>query len=51
MRKDKSLRRAAKRLKARYGPRGGASDRRPEAVREDRGGARRLVRIIRERGQ
>jgi len=48
---DKSARRWARAFKARYGPRGGISDRRPAAVREDRGAAKRLLRIVRTKGQ
>jgi hypothetical protein len=44
---SKSDRREQARRKARFGPRGGMSDRRPAAVREDRGAARRLVRLTR----
>jgi hypothetical protein len=48
---SKSLRREAKRLRARFAPRGGVSDRRPAAVREDRGAAHRLVKLIRHPGE
>jgi hypothetical protein len=49
--RDRVARRWARAFKARYGPRGGASDRRPAVVREDRGAARRLLRIVRMKGQ
>jgi hypothetical protein len=43
---DKTTRREEARRRARFAPRGGVSDRRPVAVREDRGQARRLVRVL-----
>ena len=42
----KAERRDRARFKARYGPRGSVSDRRPVAVRDDRGSVRRLRKAI-----
>lgn len=42
--RDKAWKRYQKRKRERYAPRGGASDRRPQVVVEDRGRIRRLVR-------
>jgi hypothetical protein len=42
----KGLRRERALFKARYGPRGGVSDRRPAPVRTDRGAVRRLRKAI-----
>jgi hypothetical protein len=42
----KAERRDRARFKARYGPRGSVSDRRPAAVRDDRGAVRRLRNAI-----
>jgi hypothetical protein len=42
----KAVRRERARFKARYGPRGGVSDRRPAAVRSDRGAVRRLRKAL-----
>ena len=43
---EKASRRESARFKARYGPRGGVSDRRPAAVRTDRGAIRRLRKAM-----
>jgi hypothetical protein len=43
---SKAARRERARFKARYGPRGGMSDRRPAAVRSDRGAIRRLRKAL-----
>jgi hypothetical protein len=42
----KAGRRERARFKARYGPRGSVSDRRPAAVRNDHGAVRRLRKAI-----
>jgi hypothetical protein len=42
----KARRRERARFKARYGPRGGVSDPRPAAVRNDRGAVRRLRKAM-----
>jgi hypothetical protein len=42
----RAVRRERARFKARYGPRGGVSDRRPAAVRTDRGAVRRLRKAL-----
>ena len=42
----KAARRERARFKARYGPRGGVSDRRPAAVRSNRGAIRRLRKAL-----
>jgi hypothetical protein len=43
---ETARRRDRARFKARYGPRGGMSDRRPAAVRTDRGAIRRLRKAM-----
>jgi hypothetical protein len=43
---DKTSRREQASRKARFAPRGSASDRRPAAVREDRGAVRRIMRAL-----
>jgi len=43
---SKAERREQQRRKARFAPRGVASDRRPAAVREDRGAVRRIRRAL-----
>jgi hypothetical protein len=43
---EKARRRDSARFKARYGPRGSVADRRPAAVRNDRGAVRRLRKAI-----
>jgi hypothetical protein len=43
---ERARRRDRARFKARYGPRGGVSDRRPAAVRNDRGAVRRLRKVV-----
>jgi hypothetical protein len=45
----KTYRRELARRKARYAARGYASDRRPAAVREDRGAIKRLMRVLKDR--
>jgi hypothetical protein len=44
--REKARRREHARYKARYGPRGGVSDRRPAVVRDDRGAVRRLRKAM-----